>query len=308
MTLGSLVNGLLGPVVLQVLVNCAARGVATGTFEKEFNCDEELQVYQLGNDTTRIEGCGHSETYHCYLGGGGVSLPVETRSYEAQPSTTWHYNLSSGHFEPSFSSFTPGPTSHVFAGGSASTVCEREKFEQVKRPVPPPPRRGPPPKVAGQVQVERRDNGDVVVGLELGLDGQSLLAFSAYPKQLTPKVQLKLLRSEVDHRADTCDLEWFATGQRLAVPAATVERRNQFLERRQLVTAAVVEALGHAENITLRSCRHRWSLKPDQVEKVRQFASAFQQQLVPTPPVPPVPVAAPPIATEPAEPAPANPN
>lgn len=302
MPLGSLVNGLLGVVVLQGLLGCASRGVATHSFQDEFKCNEEIQVYQLGNDTVRVEGCGLSETYHCRTVAGDRVLVTSLPPAGSQASAIWEYNFITKHFEPNFKRAPSSELTSTTFVPTAETQCEREQFNKVERPVPPPPRRGPPPKVASEVRVETQADGDVVVELELGLDGQSLLGIAGYPKRSTRPIQLKLLRSEVDHSADTCDLQWFAQGQRLDVPAPRVVRRNQFLERQQLVSEAVVEALGSAAKITLHSCRHRWSLRPDQVEKVHQFASRFHEQLAPQ-----AAEASPPLASDAAEPTNAQP-
>lgn len=278
-------------------VNDAARSA----FNQEFDCHEDTQVYSLPDHKTLVEGCGHTEIYVCHSEGGST-LSSSSNQILTPPSHEFQYNLSSGHYDyvpvrstPSFGS------SHVYVP-QGRTLCEHEQqIEQVERPdlAPPPQSRNAPSPVPAKIRTEKLRDGDKRLVLELGLDGQSLLTLSGRPHTHPGLLQLRLLRSEVDRNADSCDLRWFVDGHLIEIPAPSINRQNQFLERRQQLADNNVAALATAQRVTLRSCRHRWSLTPVQLERVRDLAARLTVAGPTPPPPPPEPAPTQPAATPP---------
>ncbi len=141
----------------------------------------------------------------------------------------------------------------------------------------PPLQRASPKPLASGTRVE--SNGDdAVMVLELALD-KALLRVTATPDKRADLVQFKVVRKEPSKDADACGLDWMLNGQVVATPKAIPTRKGDILSHRVQVGRELIADFGTAERIALRSCKARWALDREQVQKVRDFMDRFQEEM-----------------------------
>lgn len=140
------------------------------------------------------------------------------------------------------------------------------------------PRRAKPTPLANDVEVETK--GDTsLMKLELVLNEKALLRITATPEKRADVVQFKLVRQTDSEDSDECNLEFMVNGQVLATPKAIAKRNGNVLAHRVQIGRGLIADFGTAGKIAMRACHERWSLKPEQVEKVREFMDRFQEEM-----------------------------
>jgi hypothetical protein len=140
--------------------------------------------------------------------------------------------------------------------------------------------RGPAPTNDSEVRVENTDDaGSGRMTLELTLEGNALLRFTAAPETHSDIMQIKLVQRDDDHSLEKCPLDFMVNGQILAMPKAALTRYKRGITHRVQVGQALIAEFGTAEKIALRVCKAHFSLKPEQVYKVRELVDRFQQEL-----------------------------
>jgi len=164
-------------------------------------------------------------------------------------------------------------------GGPANRVCAIQTIDEGKSSHDDgPPARSRANTIASEVQIETKGD-DAVMKLELVLDGKALLIVTAKPDKRADLVQFKLVRAEQDEAFAQCDLDWMINGQVLATPKSVVARNGAVLSHRVQMGRDLIAELGTAEKIALRTCKARWALTRDQVQKVRDFMGRFQEEM-----------------------------
>jgi Trypsin-like peptidase domain len=139
----------------------------------------------------------------------------------------------------------------------------------------PEPRRTEP--LNTETRVENKGDEAVMV-LELALD-KALLRVTATPDKRADLVQLKVVRHEPSKDADACGLDWMLNGQVIVTPKAVPSRKGDILSQRVQVGRELIGEFGTAEKIALRSCKARWALNREQVQKLRDFMDRFEEEM-----------------------------
>jgi S1-C subfamily serine protease len=167
--------------------------------------------------------------------------------------------------------------------GSTCTLSATERDS-----APPPPRYVSPEAIAqqaegaerGQARVEKKRKGEKVLALDLRLDSVSILKLRASPSK-EDTMQLKLLRTLDDSEADvqSCELSWMIDGQVREAPKAKFARKDTVVAHQVNVPRDLVNDLALARQIAFKSCEEHWSLRIEQIVKVRDFIAMYEEEL-----------------------------
>jgi hypothetical protein len=136
-------------------------------------------------------------------------------------------------------------------------------------------------KSVGVAQHEKDKSGATVTA-ELRLDEQTLLKLRGQPS-VRPGVTLQILQLG-ESGANDCQVSALANGQRLVLPTAKVERRQNQTDSRTLRTIQVdlsqplVRELGAARQFALKACEDRWTLSREALEELHRFAAAYEAE------------------------------
>ena len=165
-------------------------------------------------------------------------------------------------------------------GGFANRVCAIQTIDEGRsssREESPPPAQ-PQPAAASEVRVDTKGE-DAVMKLELVLEGRALLLITATPDKRADLVQFKLVRAQKGDALEECNLDWMVNGQVIATPKSVAVRKERVLSQRVQVGRDLINEFGTADKIALRSCKSRWALTREQVQKVRDFMDRFQEEM-----------------------------
>ena len=132
--------------------------------------------------------------------------------------------------------------------------------------------------IKSEVRVENKGEEAVMV-LELALEKRALLRITATPDKRADVVQFKLVRNESSTDGDQCNLDWMLNGQVVATPKSTSLRKGDMLAQRVQFKRELIADFGTSEKIAFRSCKERWALTREQVQKVRDFIDRFQEEM-----------------------------
>jgi hypothetical protein len=158
----------------------------------------------------------------------------------------------------------------VLQAGAEQT--REDTYEERARPAP------RPQPVRSEVEVRNKGDEAVMV-LELVLQRRALLRLTATPDKRADLVQLKLVRSTDAEDADECNLDWMLNGQVIQMPKSVATRKGDVLSHRVQIGRALIGEFASVGKIALRVCQERFSLNPEQVEKVRDFMDRYQEEM-----------------------------
>ncbi|MET0790131.1 MAG: trypsin-like peptidase domain-containing protein [Polyangiaceae bacterium] len=177
-----------------------------------------------------------------------------------------------------------GRTVRYSCPNDADCIPTNESAPEPTRSVAEKPSHGPNDAEAKSVGVARHEKTKTgaAIAAELRLDEQTLLKLRAQPGT-KPGATLQIVQLEETAPEVDCELSALSNGQRLALPKAKVERKENKSVARTLRTiqvelsAGLIRELGGSHQFALKACDDRWTLSPEALTELHRFASLYEE-------------------------------